>query len=89
MKHRILFLKRIVYLLNLGQIRYTTNFKCTSFNFEVFSHTPKKKKKKNWHCNSCLKVKYSHLKLLQVFSPKAEKLFILNMKTCNKFKLII
>ena len=36
-------------------------------------------------CNSCPKVKLSHLKLLQVFSPKAEKLFTLNMKTCNKF----
>lgn len=36
-------------------------------------------------CNSCPKIKLSHLKLLQVFSPKVEKLFTLNMKTCNKF----
>ena len=51
----------------------------------MFSHTCAHK----LECNSCPKVKHSHLKLLQVFSPQVEKLFILNMKTCNKFKLII
>lgn len=52
-----LFLKRIVYLLNLGQIRYTTNFKFTCFNSILkcfFTH-----KKNKLAYNSCPKVKQS------------------------------
>ena len=79
-----LFLKRTVYLLNLGQIRYTTNFKFTSFNSILkFLHTHTHTHK--LACNSCPQVKLSYLKLLLVFSPKVEKLCTLNMKTCNKF----